>query len=186
MKTTVCRCAYCKNDFKKLTSEWKRSEKREKRHFCGLGCSVKWKNVNLPNPGNPEVLIANNRRDEFTPFRWFMRRAMSRKNAKNKRSFQKKEVDITLEYLVSLWENQEGICPISGVQMTLPYSSETFASDDEIWKRASLDRIDNEYGYIKENVRYVCWMANVGRGALEDEDLIEFCRHVAQNNPAPK
>ena len=45
---------------------------------------------------------------------------------------------------------------------------------------ASLDRIDSEKGYVKENVRFVAVIANFSKNKFSDEDVIDFCEAVTQ------
>jgi hypothetical protein len=47
--------------------------------------------------------------------------------------------------------------------------------------QSSLDRIDNNKGYIKGNVRFVCLMFNIARNDFSDNQVIEFCKQVASN-----
>lgn len=119
-------------------------------------------------------LISNNRRDEFTSFRWFILRAEYRNRNKNI------GCDITVEYLKDLWQKQGGICPISGWKLTLPKDSDGW--NEYLPTNASLDRIDNSIGYLKGNVRFISVMANLARQTFSDEQLISFCKAVSLNN----
>lgn len=48
---------------------------------------------------------------------------------------------------------------------------------------ASLDRVDHAVGYLKGNVRFVTFMANVARSNFSDSELLGFCKAVANVNP---
>eukprot|EP00397_Hematodinium_sp_SG-2012_P047000 GEMP01053292.1.p1 GENE.GEMP01053292.1~~GEMP01053292.1.p1 ORF type:complete len:461 (+),score=33.22 GEMP01053292.1:77-1459(+) len=55
--------------------------------------------------------------------------------------------DLNLEYLLNLWEKQEGRCEYSDIVMNLDlYTS---------W-RISLERLDNTSGYVPGNVAFIC------------------------------
>jgi hypothetical protein len=88
------------------------------------------------------------------------------------------ETDLDLPYLEWLWNEQEGLCALSGRQLTLPPNTESWEKQtNDPWK-PSLDRIDNERGYVRGNVRFVCVIANFAKGAFSDEALFEFCEAV--------
>lgn len=111
---------------------------------------------------------ADNRRDRLTQFRWYIARAVYRK--------QYGPTDLTAEYLESLWDSQGGTCPFSGQALHLTQSTRGFTVKDPM--NASLDRIDSALGYVRGNVRFVSVMANYARNDFTDEQLREFCAHV--------
>lgn len=83
---------------------------------------------------------------------------------------------LNLEFLKSLWEKQNGICPYTGLKMVLsgqekhtPYS-------------ASLDRIDSSKGYIKGNVEFVCLFVNYGKNGFRQEQVKQFIADVLVNS----
>lgn len=69
------------------------------------------------------------------------------------------------------------ICPITGRFLILPKGTDGWEKLNPY--NASLDRIDNSKGYIKGNVRYIAYIANLGRSAFSDDQLISFCKVVA-------
>jgi hypothetical protein len=46
---------------------------------------------------------------------------------------------------------------------------------------ASLDRINNTLGYIKNNVRFVAVIANLARQDYADKQVLYFCQSVVNN-----
>lgn len=74
---------------------------------------------------------------------------------------QTKEWNITAEYLNTLWENQDGKCALSGVQMTHHRDGSGIKEFN-----ASIDRIDQERGYEPGNVQLVCYRINILRHTL--------------------
>jgi len=167
-------CAECNKEFLKEDREYKRRLKINPniRFFCSRSCSAKTGIRENPQKGNAKFLtgFADNRRDEYTPFRWFILRAQYR-NKKNNRG-----CNITVEYLKKLWQEQNGICSLSGKELILPIDSDGWLKTDPY--NASLDRIDNSKGYIEGNVRFIAFMANVARLTFTDEQLKEFCKNV--------
>lgn len=73
-----------------------------------------------------------------------------------------RECDIDVEFLVELYNQQEGICPYSGRKMVFDINSP---------ERLSLDRKDSNKGYIKTNVVWCCWQANNIKQDLSMEDF---------------
>ena len=113
---------------------------------------------------------ADNQRDDYTPFRWFIARARNRAH--------KGQHDLTVEYLKQVWERQGGRCELTGLTMSLPRSTAGF--NERHPQNASLDRVDNNLGYVQGNVRFLCLMANLARSNFEDEDVRDFCRAVVE------
>ncbi len=83
-------------------------------------------------------------------------------------------VDVTWEFLVDLWNEQSGICAITGKPM------DVIKGNGRNPNSPSLDRIDNSEGYLKGNVRWVCDAANMMKGTLSDIELEEWCVSVVQ------
>lgn len=168
-------CGTCEKEFEILDKEYRRQLKRGRdRFFCTRSCAAAKNNEENPRPGNPQFLIADNRKDEYTSFRWFVRRGEYRDKKKGY------GCDLTVEYLKQLWEKQNGICPFTGWKLILPKDSEAFESKNVA--NASVDRIDNSKGYMQGNIRFIAVMANFARQAFSDEDLIKFCKDVAKTN----
>jgi hypothetical protein len=88
--------------------------------------------------------------------------------------------DITLEYLTNLWHIQGGICPFSGLQLSLPINSNDWKCSMIL--RASLDRINNALGYFPGNVRFISRIANYMRNSFSDDQVIDFCIAVSLNS----
>jgi hypothetical protein len=177
MITIELECSTCGKTFDKLKGEYNRKIKLGKdKFYCGLSCSGKTpENIeNLKSPNRnlyPVWKHSGDREDEFTPFRYCLNSCRQRKD---------KELDLTLRDLKSLWESQKGICPISGVSLKLKTNQNL--RDETTPYQASLDRIDNNLGYIKGNVRFIAVMANFARNKFSDEQLVDFCKEVAENN----
>jgi hypothetical protein len=63
--------------------------------------------------------------------------------------------DLDIDFLLSLYEKQEGKCAVTGIKMT---------TKDRDILAASIDRINSDVGYLKDNVILVCRWVNIGRG----------------------
>lgn len=172
-------CPVCGNEFQKVKKEYNRSIKFGRPQYCSRSCSGKANSKNLgEHCGNIDNFKGKAKvwkLDEFTPFRYYMRII-------KRRSYQKGETNITLEYLKELWEKQSGLCPFTGWELILPKGS-SYSGDPNSMYRASIDRIDNDKGYVKGNVRFISVIANYCRNTFTDEDVKLFCEAVVRNKP---
>jgi hypothetical protein len=114
-------------------------------------------------------LQPDNRRDQYSPFRYFMKKARGRKH----------ETDLDLPFLVELWDRQNGRCALSGRLLELPPTTQAWEDRKRDPWKPSLDRIDSSKGYLKGNVRFVTVIANSAKQVWDDETVVEFCREVA-------
>lgn len=166
-------CARCSKKFEKPRNEYTRCVKRKQKWFyCTQSCQVSVGNSISPRGGFEVNLRADNRRDDLTPFRWFVLRARQRKK--------KGRTDLTAAYLRDVWEEQIGRCAFTGWSLVLPDSTAGWTKDPGA-RAASLDRVDPLRGYVRGNVRFVAVMANYALARFCDEQLHEFCRAVAAN-----
>jgi len=81
--------------------------------------------------------------------------------------------ELTIEYLDNLFKQQHGMCALTGESINFSearkYKAET---------NASLDRIDNNVGYIEGNVQFVTKQVNFAKHKLSSKEFIELCRKV--------
>ena len=81
---------------------------------------------------------------------------------------------VSLEYLVALYEQQRGICAISGIPMHI--------TTDQSDLSVSVDRIDINQGYVEDNIRLVCTRINLMRSTLNDHDFLWWCRAMVNSS----
>jgi len=165
-------CEECRTKFNKSDKEIRRQRKKnpERKFFCSLSCSCTYTNKNTP--AHNSTPPPGRTTDQYSPFRYFMRKARNRKH----------EYDIDLPYLKTLWEEQDGRCAISGIKMALPPSGRAWERLGNDPYKPSLDRIDSSKGYFKGNVQFVCNMANLCKSNWTDQQVIEFCVLTTQHN----
>lgn len=93
------------------------------------------------------------------------------RNAKNRNlSF-----DISKEFLWELYLQQEGKCALSGLDIS-------FAEKTTEPNEASLDRIDSDKGYVKDNVQWVHKDINKMKMELNESRFIELCKLVSSKH----
>ena len=80
--------------------------------------------------------------------------------------------NLTKESLLNMWEEQNGKCAISGIEMT------HIACFGRIATNLSIDKIDPLKGYTKENTQLVCMAVNQMKSDLSMEELITFSKAI--------
>jgi hypothetical protein len=84
------------------------------------------------------------------------------------------ETTINQDYLMALYDQQEGLCALSGIRMT-------WATGKTSPTSISMDRIDQQQGYVEGNVRLVCTAVNAFRGIMNDQEMFKFAVALVQN-----
>lgn len=67
------------------------------------------------------------------------------------------DFDLTIEFLQNLWDKQQGACALTGIVFQ-------DSIEDKHKRRPyipSIDRMQSEIGYLKNNVRFVCVAVNM-------------------------
>lgn len=179
--TTICENPSCQCKFEKPKAEYNRNKKIGRRNFCSRKCSGQVvcreayasQSLEIKKSSTDRIKgLCGNRRDTLTSFRFFTH------VIKNNR---KKKLSVDETYLKKIWDDQKGICPLTGWNLELPYNTSGWKTPQDA-RRASLDRIDNNKGYVEGNVRFISVMANYARNNMSDNELIEFCKAVVEKN----
>ena len=92
--------------------------------------------------------------------------------AKDRARKQNIKFDLTLDFLLELWKKQNGKCALSGLPMTY------ISLKGRIPTNVSLDKIDRNLGYIKDNVQLVCMACNQMKSDLSEDLLYLFCKQI--------
>ena len=88
--------------------------------------------------------------------------------------------NISIEYLQSILEKQSYKCAYTNIEMLCPktyYEKKEMTSSPYL---ISLDRIDNELGYIEGNVHFVCVWVNKAKGSYVHETFKEILNKFRQ------
>ena len=85
------------------------------------------------------------------------------------------ERNIDFEYIKKLYNDQNGLCNISGEKMTM------IIGEGNVPTNVSLDRIDSNIGYIKGNVQLVCRIVNTIKSTLTMDELHEWCTKILKH-----
>jgi len=155
-------CDNCGEPFLRVEKEVRRSQKLGRRNFCSRSCVGKAiGGTNFGDSRNTDTShlhIIN--RDEFTGFRWYLRKAKQRF----------KECNLDLQYIKDLFEKQKGICVYSKVILEHPSYRE---SNNHI-NTASLDRIESSKGYVKGNVQFISIAMNHMKSNMTHKKTLEL------------
>jgi hypothetical protein len=85
------------------------------------------------------------------------------------------QVEVDENFILSLFEKQNGKCFWYKVNL-IPSEIEKFPN------QPSLDRLDRNIGYTKENVVLACYTANIGRNITSQEVFQVFCDELLKRN----
>lgn len=92
------------------------------------------------------------------------------------------EVDVDIEFLWELYLKQNRKCALSGLSIIL----DKFGNKKDFLETnvyfASLDRINNELGYTKDNVRWVAREINLMKWKFTDLEFLFFCENISKTN----
>lgn len=86
----------------------------------------------------------------------------------NGKKHKHREVLVEREYVFSLLKTQNYKCALSGLPISIEEGS------------ASLDRINNDIPYTKDNIQWVHRTINFMKGSLEQQSFIDFCGSVCR------
>ena len=171
LKNEVCR--YCRPHYKNVENTEIPIYKREDGKWCCVcsGCNIEqaytrkdhakqsylndWqckKCVGFAKGFNNNKTVG----DKTRVFRRFQKSAVSRGI----------DWDLTEE---QMYEGFDGFCSMTGWAISLSYLDSS----------ASLDRVDNEKGYIVGNIQWVHKMVNMMKNKYSQEDFIKVCKAVA-------
>ena len=129
--------------------------------MCNNIFKITSKTVTLCNSCNSKRVKTND------PVRKMWYRAKSRANQKNI------EFNISIEEVVI-----PEICPILGIKLQC-YSGSPGGRHES----PSLDRIDNNKGYIKGNIRVISHLANQMKSSSNEENMIQFAKWISKEFP---
>ena len=165
----MVQCYQCGKDFEKDSSEVKRNLQLGRKMFCSRNCVgnhntpillEQQRRINHLNPAN--------RKDEFSKFRKHLRKIKDRDPNCN----------ITLEDMLEIWNQQEGKCVYSKVELQ---PSKNKQSNNQIYT-LSVDRIDSSKGYIKDNIQFISIAMNHMKNNMTHQETLELIEILKNNN----
>lgn len=131
----------------------------------------KYRDKYLSNPEAKQLAALNCLKWKSTLKGYLSRKITHLKKAKRSRIL---EVDIDVNFLLELWEKQNGRCAVSFYPMQYGEAS-LFA--------VSIDRIDSAGGYTKNNVQLLCQAINFAKNMYTNQEMIDFWNYRLTLNP---
>jgi len=161
-------CAHCGTAFERPVTEINRNKRVGRQTFCSRYCAGKdVKNISMLASvshlsGVDISAYAGNQRDEFTGFRDHHRRLFNRN----------KDVSVSLQDIKDQWDLQKGICPYTNHKLEL-------SAGKSYIHQASLDRVDNNLGYVKGNIEFISLPINYLKSdKLTKEETLAFLKSL--------
>lgn len=165
-------CIKCK----KYLSKESFGIKNETKNLTRRGCSNICKQCTLIKSRNHSNKIKGTLKNALQ-----VKITSIRKKVKTGKNYNKENIfDITYDDLLNLYNIQEGKCAISGI--TLTYNRSSTNIGHKINDNLSVDRIDSNKGYTKDNVQLVCTIINMMKNDLTQEQLEYYCKAIIKNN----
>ena len=137
-------CSKCKRELDECEFHKNSYEKDGLQHYC-KECKINICRKYILN--NREVI---NKRNEMNPDKVMLRDAKTRAKKFNR------EISITREDIKAVYTLT---CPICGKEMRHKYGTPRQSADSP-----TLDRIDNDKGYVKGNIQVICQSCNARKG----------------------
>jgi hypothetical protein len=135
------------------------SRKRKENIFCSRQCA----NDNL--------------RMIKDPLEWFLREKFTRLRSNAKK--RNKPLKIDWKYVLRIYKKQKGKCYYTGIPMTLHFDSKSYRICPPY--TLSVDRKNNNKGYIKGNIVLCCYAINNLKGEYNLETLDIFFKAIKDN-----
>ena len=146
-------CCGCGKLFYKQDRYIRQSDKRKMSHACSKSCAT--------------FIRQKNKLVKTSPFSHL--NSQCKKTAKRKNY----DFDLTPDFLESMFQSQQGDCYMSYVPMIHPELKEGKSLYD-----CSVDRVDNNKGYVKDNVRLVSLGCNYMRNNTNILHAEEFMQSL--------
>jgi hypothetical protein len=113
----------------------------------------------------------DNDKNDFVPS-LFLRSVKRRAKRKNI------PYDLTADFILNMYIRQNGKCAISGMDISLPKNNDEYAKH---LHTVSVDRIDSNKGYTKNNVQLLHKDINRMKWSHSEEYFLSLCENIYQN-----
>lgn len=96
-------------------------------------------------------------------------------NAKQRASKKGIPCTITSDFILDLWNKQEGLCAISRIPMTYEIDN------GRVFTNVSIDQKNPGQGYTEDNVQLVCSAVNQLKSNWDMDTVLYICKQVINN-----
>jgi len=153
---------------------------REAQILCQCDCGI-INNVScytLLNGKSKGCLECNNTRkkDENPTWKGF-ENISGKYYGRIKRSAEKRNIvfDVEIEYFNKLLVEQNFKCKLSGLEISFSHSKK-----DNYHATASIDRIDSNKGYVKDNLQWINKDVNLMKNHFNQDYFLEICERITK------
>lgn len=80
--------------------------------------------------------------------------------------------EIDYDYILQIWNNQNGKCALSGLDLMYHKGS------GPTWFNVSIDRKNSNKDYVVGNIQLVCSAVNMMKQSMNDVDFIWWCKTI--------
>jgi len=167
MAKSSIQCNFCGKTCLKENRDINRNKKLGRKNYCGHSCASS-ANI-LKHPELKNHLKTGSCTDEFSPFRKYWTTLANRKPRR----------EVTIQELKLVWDNQNGMCAITGLPMIIRPSSGRYDIPNSPFL-ASLDRIDSSGHYSLDNIQWVCLSAQYAKHTFSQEDTLAFFKAIIE------
>lgn len=96
-----------------------------------------------------------------------------------KASAEKRKIifNVSMQYLYELFLKQNGKCAYTGESIFLPINVRRLNGENNE-RKASLDRIDNDKGYIEGNLHWVCKRVNYMKHTMQEDYFFSWIKKI--------
>lgn len=166
--TPIEKGSWCKQCTKEYNSKYRKMHRKKLQQL-----NKRWREDNSER----------NRETKYTYYKSSTGRVTELLHAANRRAKDKQiPIDITKEFITNLWAKQNNKCSLTHIEFQIPQERTGGKASPYA---PSIDRIDSNKGYTKDNVRLVCVAVNYALNEFGEEIFEKICRAyiVAISNP---
>ena len=108
----------------------------------------------------------------------YIRRAFSQLRYSRRRHNPNMRWEVTCDDIIEIYYKQNGECTLTGIKLDHHRKGNRRKRNPF---NISIDRIDNDVGYIVSNIQLVCSVVNMMKGGWNEDDFLYVCKRVASH-----
>jgi hypothetical protein len=134
----------------------------------------------LRNPTKKEIADWNWREENYQDVKNILSFLRQNLNRAANRGDASQKIEVSLDYVYNVGADQDFFCALTGNELEFTRGGQKWLGKWCNPNSCTIDRIDSDKGYVKGNIQLITWKANCLKQHLDNEELIEFCKDVAQ------
>ena len=89
------------------------------------------------------------------------------------------EFNIDIDYVIETYKSQNGKCALTGWELEFTRGGDYDNGTNS--RAATIDRIDNDKGYVEGNIQITCWQPNKVKGSLSNNSFVKMCNDITEH-----